>query len=164
MLQPSASVDGSCKDLEGNININWAKAAISLAKTHMSSAKLGVAVHPYKYTSASNDGYWQNYYAVPGTGDQNVNPTPYACYDLHNMINLQVSSFAGLPVIFTEDNWTDQTASARTDGIDLNRAEAAYVVDLFTFLQRFQRRYTVREQRLYRPHDKPDTRRYLPGR
>lgn len=137
MLQPSATADGSCKDPGGNININWAKAAISLAKTHVSSAKLGVAVHPYKYTSASNNGYWRNYYSVPGTGDQNVNPTPYACYDLRNMINLWVSSFSGLPVIFTEDNWTDQTASARTDGIDLNRAEAAYVVDLFTFLYDF---------------------------
>ncbi len=31
----------------------------------------------------------------------------------------------------------DETASARTDGINLNRAEAAYLIDLFTFLYDF---------------------------
>jgi len=95
-------------------------------------SQLGFAVHPYNYntydhnprTPGGNDtattGYWRNYYHEYGTdgnlhaGFTRYNGYPGVCRDLGKMIalwsgtrNLNDNGHR-LPIVFTEDNWSDQ--------------------------------------------------------
>jgi len=101
-------------------------------------AHLGSAVHPYRYNTANG---WRNYYGSP-----NNNRYAGMCYDLGTMVSLWTSSvFSGLPLVFTEDNWTDHPCRAgealqgggvctTTCQSSVVACEGAYLVDLGTWL------------------------------
>jgi len=55
------------------------------------------------------------------------------CGDLGNMLSFWTSWFPGLPVVFTEDDWSTQPNSERSRG-NVNGCEGTYLVDLFTWL------------------------------
>ncbi len=102
---------------------------------------LGVAVHPYSYDtsekSTTTPRYWKNYYS------QKLGAYAGPCQNLSFLISTwegghanygdrtkrywhDTYNFAGLPVVFTEDNYSP------VGGSDV--AEAAYLADLFTYL------------------------------
>jgi len=141
MLEPTAS--NSCTDDAGNNNIGIAASAIGEAETGygVSSAHLGVAVHPYHYNT-SESGYWQNYYTQYGGANGHNGPAG-PCSDLEAMYFLWLGQFPGMPLVFSEINWTDHPADhlpgcTRTNCNNCSDAagcEGSYLVDLFTWLQ-----------------------------
>lgn len=111
MAQPTGyvSFQGSCTDLHGNIDVNDAANAITEAEGapySVNASHLGAGAHPYSYTTDETSSYWRNYFhEYPGSsGDRGY---VGVCGDIGHMISLWTSDFPGLPVIFTEDNWTD---------------------------------------------------------
>ena len=127
------------------------EAAITKAENggfRIPASYLGLAVHPYGYTT-NDSRFWANYrdadyrqtYLDTGQQYQNIYDGP--CRDLSNMINLWLgatstpgtSVFANLPLIFTEDNWQ----SAFDNGVSValanqRQSTGAYLVDLETWM------------------------------
>lgn len=162
MLQPTATVNQSspgqqgtlsskpCTDFAGQVNINEARQAIQAGVSKFGStqaqAHLGVAVHPYKYDT-SDTYYWRNYYTSypaatsPPLGYQlNYNHYRGVCFDLGYMLHQWYDSVyltvAGMPKMWTEDNYSDAPYSAETQSTcgDITGCEGTYLVDLMTWL------------------------------
>lgn len=130
-LQPS--VNTTCLDPTQHNNLAYyVQPAIAKAQTspyNMSTSHLGVAAHPYKYQAPdqpSPTGYWRNYYYRSGRSPST------SCYVLRDLINLWTGDFPGMPVVFTEHNWTDSTANKP---FDHTVAEGTYLVDLLTYMK-----------------------------
>lgn len=142
MLQPTAyaAIGGSCTDIGGHVNVNDANEAIIEAEGTPYSVNpnhLGAAVHPYKYNTneTSNPAYWRNYYhEYPGSNG--YRGYGGICDDLSGMLNIWAAQFTGMPVVFTEDNWSDHPAIAPDSNACGNYAGCAgtYLVDLYTWL------------------------------
>jgi len=145
MSSPTASPYASqCSDPNVPANDNYNN--ISIASEAIADAinkgvpltALAAGVHPYHYnTPQSNGNYWRNYYTeYPGyLGDGIFAYNTYAgpCGDLYQMLNTWLNSLNGVPVIFTEDNWAQNSGGAPDYGSDPG-CEGAYLVDLFTYL------------------------------
>lgn len=109
-------------------NINTIKTAINQAEQVVGAQFLGVAVHPYTYTTPYN-GYsspqtWVNYGQDHATGN--------ACLQLDQMINLWTGSsfFYGMPLVFSETNVSSSGTA------DTNQ-EGEYIADFMTWLRDF---------------------------
>ncbi len=145
MLNPTAYFNstGSCTAPGNDVNVADASNAIIKAENDygVSAARLGVAVHPYHYNT-NESGYWQNYY-TQYRGTSGTNGYAGACGDLLGMYQLWEGLFSGMPLVFTEDNWSDHPAdhingctgtSCNPTCSDSSGCEGAYLVDLFTWL------------------------------
>lgn len=145
MLQPTSD-RASCQYPTGNTNIVEAENAIAKAENTglVPVAMLGVGVHPYKYNTPANQGYWKNYYGPSSGGAGRYGNNTYAgiCGDLASMLSLWTSD-ASLPavVVFTEDNWSpDPTHEGNCpvgpngDLTPIIGCEGTYLVDLITWL------------------------------
>ncbi len=136
MLNPTAYFNstGSCTAPNGDVNATDASNAIMKAENsyNVSSAHLGVAVHPYHYDT-NESYYWRNYYYQYGYGPSGGNNS-YAgtCGDLGGMVSLWQGLFPGMPLVFTEINWTTSFPSGNCS--DFTGCEGTYLVDLFTWL------------------------------
>lgn len=147
MLQPTAYVTSCyppctppCADSGHNVNIDDVANAINEAEASpysVAAAHLGVAVHPYKYNTSETTTYWKNYFNSRLYG---ANGYAGICGDLGTMLNLWTGQFSGMPVVFTEDNWSDhptnETNCPNTPAtLYTVGCEGTYLVDLFTWLQ-----------------------------
>jgi len=152
MAAPTASPYASqCSDPTNFDNNNYQN--ISVASEAISDAvnrgvpltALAAGVHPYHYNTPNNGTYWRNYYTeYPGyTGDGIFTYNAYAgpCGDLSQMLDTWLNSLSGVPVIFTEDNWTQNTNSTPDCGSEPG-CEGTYLVDLFTYLKDSASYYT----------------------
>ncbi len=118
-------------------------AARAIKQTDVPSAgtvptgRLGLGVHPYGYDT--NDGFfWRNYYNEYA-GSRGSNAWQGNCQDLNLMLQAWTGStknynFQGLPVIFTETNWSVVGGHATSKCSNAAGCQAAYLVDLFTYL------------------------------
>ncbi len=106
----------------------------------VTSANLGVAVHPYGYDTPGR--YWKNFYTTYNAYDNNPqNPDPAyrkrhlnvvnnGCERLDTMLSEWRNSKnipGNLPVILTETNWSSDSFAATP-------AEGTYLADLFTWM------------------------------
>lgn len=136
MSHPSASVQAKngCVNPYSDprhpfYNVDIAKEAIkeALAQPRVTTTTLGVAVHPYHYTTttrsdrASGAPFWRNFYQMFPYAQQTAlyyNKWAGPCYDLGTMISTWQTGgadkhlpnyFVGkhLPIVFTEENWSD---------------------------------------------------------
>jgi hypothetical protein len=134
MLQPTALVTCTygmpyAGSRPNYTNLDMATEAITSAEAApdpVSPLHLGVSVHPYKYNTPEVTTFWRNYYYW-GNGYAG------ACFNLNNMIQTWTSRFPGLPIFFTETNWSDQPTAAKRC-INYNSCEGSYLVDLLTWL------------------------------
>jgi len=152
MAAPTASpLQSQCSDgsnfANNNYNnINIASQAIAdAANKGVPLSVLAAGVHPYHYNTPNNGTYWRNYYTeYPGyTGDGIFTYNTYAgpCGGLSQMLNTWLNSLSGEPVIFTEDNWTQNTSATPDCGSEPG-CEGTYLVDLFTYLKDSASYYT----------------------
>jgi hypothetical protein len=123
---------------------------------------LGFGVHPYNYATQNPDpygytGYWRNFYylyCVNGGGIQPHTPpidrTTCNHYNrtrqLDRMIRLWSTPIHGqpLPVVFTETNWSDEPNTVKDSAQACSNptgCQAAYLVDLFTYLDDYCKLY-----------------------
>ncbi len=144
MASATAQATG-CPDIGGNkqptgqVNIQLANNGITTAEgypDYVPSSRLGEAVHAYHYNTDEYPTFWKNYM------DSSVgNRYAGSCGNLQSMINLWSNTyFPNLPLVFTEDNWSDQPCThSSTCGTDCKvsivTCEGTYLVDLFTWLQ-----------------------------
>jgi len=172
MAQPTAN--SSCFDITNSQNVALAGLAISDAEGNYSNigvhnsvspSHLGVAVHPYAYTTPElvatstppyYNGYWRNYGSTYQSSYALSHNAYYhgPCSNLNDMINLWAGqNFPGLPVLFTEDNWNDHIREntvpaqyggdpngASPDGpnaqcTNITGCEGNYLADLYTWMQ-----------------------------
>lgn len=136
-----------------NSNVLVAANAIRAAEANVPQAPtiyvpaqvLGVAVHPYGYTTSPGY-YWRNYYTMPRIGYGGV------CRDMAYMIetwtgrgkivgggsepNINTQYLQGLPVVFTEINFSPARDNSTRPQDQQNWANdsGSYLVDLFTYL------------------------------
>lgn len=126
-----APVSGYC----GGTNDQIMQQAISAAETNgVAQGRLGVAVHPYGYTTRDN-GQWQNYKGQLGR-------TTTTCTDLGFTINRWAyNDFPNLPVFFTEINFssspTDWNNYSNNRSGEAQNGADAYAADLVTYLDDF---------------------------
>ena len=151
MSAPTASpLQSQCSDPTTPANDNYnnisiaAQAIADATNKGVSLSVLAAGVHPYHYNT-SDSGYWRNYYTeYPGyIGDGIFAYNTYAgpCGDLYQMLNTWLNSLSGVPVIFTEDNWTSNGGTTPDCGSDPG-CEGTYLVDLFTYLKDSASYYT----------------------
>ncbi len=144
LAAPTASpYQSQCSDPSNFANNNYNN--ISIAAEAISDATnkgvplsvLAAGVHPYHYNTPNDGTYWRNYYTeYPGyIGDGIFAYNTYAgpCGDLSQMLNTWLNSLDGVPVIFTEDNWTSNGGATPDCGSDPG-CEGTYLADLFTYL------------------------------
>ncbi len=144
LAAPTASpYQSQCSDPSNFANNNYNN--ISIAAEAISDARnkgvplsvLAAGVHPYHYNTPNDGTYWRNYYTeYPGyIGDGIFAYNTYAgpCGDLSQMLNTWLNSLDGVPVIFTEDNWTSNGGATPDCGSDPG-CEGTYLADLFTYL------------------------------
>lgn len=111
--------------------INTVSQAITAAENNgVPQGRLGVAIHPYGYTT--NDTFkWYNYKGQLGR-------TTTTCTDLGATLLLWTSMFPNLPVFITEINFSANAADWDTyanNGSDQGEnGEVAYVADVVTYL------------------------------
>jgi len=169
---------GFCSDYTGNdtgvFNHDISLQAIGQAKGAgttpvLQDTQLGYAVHPYNYstynprTDTATTGYWQNFYHEYGVTF--LDPAGHGtytrynfyggiCRDLQSMIDVwtmpQYNRGKRLPLVFTEDNWSDHPNDpVIDDGHSIqfcsyaNGCEGAYIVDLFTWLYGHRGQYNT---------------------
>lgn len=138
MLQPTANVSSMCTLARSRVgqlvNIQEARDAITAAENALGQdgSHLGVAVHPYKYTTKNNGTDWRNYrnYGLYYKD---------SCLNMRDMLNKWTNTFPRKPVVMTEVNWSDQpslaTSNIGTPITDISGAEGAYLIDLFSYLK-----------------------------
>ncbi len=141
MAAPTASPDQSqCNNTSsGNFanenynNISIASEAIAdAANKGVSLSVLAAGVHPYHYNTSEST-YWRNYI---NNGQYGHNQYAGPCGDLGLMLNTWLNSLSGVPVIFTEDNWTSNAANTPDCSSDqYTGCEGTYIADLFTYLK-----------------------------
>jgi len=154
MTLPTANGELPCTDASnpyGYPNLATAAAAIRGAEgaasyngypLRISTAHLGVAVHPYGYDTQEYvpgsliPNYWNNYYGTNYQGTSTYGPNIHYegnCTDLQAMINTWTAAFPPpMKVVFTEDNYTlrgNDGTCTNSDG-----CEGTYLVDLVTWL------------------------------
>lgn len=115
----------------GNNNAGIMQVAINGAESNgVPQGRLGVAVHPYGYTT-TDAGFWRNYKGQLGF-------TTTTCTSLGSMLGNWTSDFPNMPVIFTETDFATDPGvvnrySYNNTGEGQN-GEVAYVADLATYL------------------------------
>jgi hypothetical protein len=150
-------VDSPATTSNGATNLDWTMWAVSLANTQdwlyqyaacdqylpvalgnrggcfvdngsaVPATRLAVAVHPYGYDTSDPNG-WRNYYTP--LGNKYAGPS----MDLGVLVTnweLYLGD-QGLPIFFSEDNFTPTATNQGTKSDAMN--EAAYLADLFTWL------------------------------
>lgn len=180
-IEPTAATVAQCTDskttpayLPGIYNYRIAAQALAQANgphgSGVSYDHLGVAVHPYNYSTPNPDnsgrfGYWRNFYSEYGdayNGTIYHNRYPGVCRDLGRMLQLWTAPYRGpdgtthrLPLVFTEDNWSDHpevtpsrpqpNGTHKLNGTqacsNVDGCEGTYLVDLFTWLDDHRQLY-----------------------
>jgi hypothetical protein len=94
-------------------------------------AILGVAVHPYGYTT-NDSNYWLHWQ------DLFNNHLASPCNDLYQMLNTWISIFSSMPVAMTEVNFCSTceqgTGTPAWDKYERDANDGAYLIDIFTWL------------------------------
>lgn len=154
ILDPTATANLSGCNVQDQSSTNYqaAQAAIQDAETPsqvpsllytafgVGASHLGLAVHPYHYGTPDDGQYWKNYYHSYGVFNGFItlfNTYAGPCGNLQDMINTWTNATTfpgGLPVFFTETNWTTlYTSGTCSNSIG---CKGAYLMDLMTWLHK----------------------------